>query len=73
MDKSKISTGLNDRPRNESISQTAPGLPDDTARPVEIDDAEVERVRAKLMKSGKSNTTAEQIERENEAVQKGAP
>jgi hypothetical protein len=49
MDKrAKITTGANDRPRNSSIAQTAPGLPDDTSRPVEISDEEVERVARKL-------------------------
>lgn len=47
--KPKITTGLNDRPRNESIAQTAPGLPDDTGHPVDISDEEIERTRAKLM------------------------
>ncbi len=48
--KSKISTGPNSRPRNESIAQTAPGQPDDTSSPVNVDDAEVERIREKLTK-----------------------
>ena len=30
------STGTNSRPRNETISQTGPGLPDETSSPVEI-------------------------------------
>lgn len=47
--KPKITTGLNDRPRNESIAQTAPGLPDDTGHAVEVSDEEIERTRAKLM------------------------
>jgi hypothetical protein len=45
---SKISTGPNARPRDASISSTAPGLPDDTSRPVEVDEAEVERMERKL-------------------------
>jgi len=44
----KITTGANDRPRDASISSTAPGLPDDSSRPVEIDEAEAERMEAKL-------------------------
>jgi hypothetical protein len=49
-DKSKISTGPNSRPRNESIAQTAPGQPDDTSSQVNVDETEVERVREKLTK-----------------------
>ena len=45
----KITTGLNDRPRNETIAQTGAGIPDDTSRPLEVDEAEIARVRAKLL------------------------
>ncbi|WP_062016094.1 hypothetical protein [Aureimonas sp. AU4] len=45
----KITDGLNDRPRNASIGQTAGGLPDDSSRPIEVDEAEVARVRDKLI------------------------
>ena len=45
----KITTGANDRPRNETIAQTGAGVPDDTGRPIEVDEAEIARVRAKLM------------------------
>ena len=44
----KISTGPNARARNETIAQTATGLPNDSSRPVEIDDEEVRRVEEKL-------------------------
>ncbi|MFC7398711.1 hypothetical protein ACFQU1_16035 [Chelatococcus sp. GCM10030263] len=47
--KPKITTGLNDRPRDETISQTGAGLPDDTSHPVDVDDATVERVRRQLL------------------------
>jgi hypothetical protein len=54
-DKSKISTGPNSRPRNESIAQTAPGQPDDTSSQVDVEDSEIERVRAKLTKKPKDD------------------
>ena len=44
-----VSNGTNARPRNESIAQTAAGLPNDTSLPVEVDEAEVERVKGKLL------------------------
>ena len=34
-DKAKISTGPNDRPRNETIAGTGPGIPDDARAPGE--------------------------------------
>lgn len=50
MDEKKITAGANDRPKHASISQTAPGIPDDSGGiPEKIDEAEVARVRAKLM------------------------
>ncbi|MCO5730555.1 hypothetical protein [Rhizobium sp. SSA_523] len=45
---SKIADGLNDRPKDASIAQSGPGLPDDSSQPIEATDEEVERVRAKL-------------------------
>jgi hypothetical protein len=53
-DKPKISTGPNDRPRNESIAGTGPGIPDDARGPGEEElpeaptDEEVERAKAAL-------------------------
>ena len=48
MTNSKITTGNNDRPKNETIAQTGGGIPDDSSAPVDVDDTEVERVRQKL-------------------------
>ncbi|HEX8263041.1 MAG TPA: hypothetical protein VF547_09225 [Allosphingosinicella sp.] len=52
-DKPKISTGPNDRPRNETIAGTGPGIPDDALAPGEEmpqapSDEEVERAKAAL-------------------------
>jgi hypothetical protein len=44
----KITTGLNDRPLDESIGQTGDGLPDDSGRSLETDDRQIERARASL-------------------------
>jgi hypothetical protein len=45
---SKITTGLNDRPKDATISQSGPGLPDDSGEPIETSNEEVERVRSKF-------------------------
>jgi hypothetical protein len=52
-DKPKISNGPNDRPRNETIAGTGPGIPDDARAPGEElpeapSDEEVERAKAAL-------------------------
>jgi hypothetical protein len=52
-DDQKISTGPNDRPRNEPIAGTAPGLPDEALGPGEElpeppSDDEVKRVAERL-------------------------
>ena len=49
-DPASISTGPNARPRNETISSTGAGLPDDTSTPVEIDPDEEKRIAAKILK-----------------------
>jgi hypothetical protein len=56
-DKAKISTGPNERARNESIAGTGPGLPDDARGPGEElpeapSDEEVERAKAALGVTG---------------------
>jgi hypothetical protein len=48
MSRSKITTGANDRPKDETIAQTGAGIPDDSSLPIEISDEEVERARQKL-------------------------
>jgi hypothetical protein len=52
-DKAKISTGPNDRPRNETIAGTGPGIPDDALAPgAELptppSDEDVERAKQAL-------------------------
>lgn len=49
MDPKKSSTGANDRPKDAPIGQTGEGIPDDSGSPVEVDEAEVNRVREKLV------------------------
>jgi len=48
MSANKISTGPNARARDESIAQTATGLPNDSSRPVEVSDEEIARIERKL-------------------------
>ena len=53
-DREKISTGPNDRPINETIAGTGPGMPDDSLAPGEQEileaptDEEVEKMAQKL-------------------------
>jgi hypothetical protein len=52
-DREKISTGPNDRPLNETIAGTGPGIPDEALAPGEDlpqgpSDEEVERIAEKL-------------------------
>ena len=56
-DRAKISVGPNDRPVNETIAGTGPGIPDDARGPGEAlpeppTDEEVERAKAALGVSG---------------------
>jgi hypothetical protein len=42
------STGTNSRPRDETIAQTGPGIPDDTSSQVEISPEEEERIEKRI-------------------------
>ncbi|GEP07535.1 hypothetical protein [Methylobacterium oxalidis] len=42
------STGTNARPRDATIAQTGEGIPDDSGRPVYVDEAEAKRIEKKI-------------------------
>lgn len=44
------STGPNARPRDTTIGQTGEGIPDDSGRPVQVDEAEAKRIEEKIRK-----------------------
>lgn len=48
MNTDKITDGANDRPHHAAIGQSAPGLPDDSGRPIEVDEAEASRIVARI-------------------------
>lgn len=58
---SEITDGLNDRPKDATIAQSGPGLPDDSSQPIKATDEEVERVRAKLQDGSR-----EKVKKEND-------
>lgn len=45
---SKITTGPNDAPKDATIAQSGPGLPDDSSQPVEATEEKALRIMAKL-------------------------
>lgn len=53
----KLSTGTNDRPKDETISQTGEGLPDDSSQPVDIDESEAARLEQSIRDLGESPTS----------------
>ncbi|MHC2103526.1 hypothetical protein [Methylobacterium sp. CM6246] len=44
------STGPNARPRKSTIAQTGEGIPDDSGRPVQVDEAEAKRISQNIRK-----------------------
>jgi len=48
------STGTNARPLNDTIAQAAPGLPDDSAKPIEITPEEEKAMTHNLIKNGRA-------------------
>ncbi|MBB4191864.1 hypothetical protein GGE45_001407 [Rhizobium aethiopicum] len=73
MDKrAKISTGTNDRPRNETIAESGPGIPDDSGRMVEVPDVEARRMKASLLRD-RLDELKEKLDEETELPQRGSP
>ena len=67
----KISTGTNDRPRDATIAQTGEGLPDDSGRPVEVDEGQIERIKDKLVGDQRSKLKKE-VKESIDAPQRGS-
>jgi hypothetical protein len=70
--RAKITTGTNDRPRNETVAESAPGIPDDSGHPVELTDAEIERVKDSLLR-GRQNELKDEVDEQTDLPQKGSP
>lgn len=70
-EKKKITTGANDRPRNETIAQSGPGLPDDSSQPPEASDEAVERARKSLGEGAASGQPQQQAN--SDRVPEGTP
>lgn len=67
---SKISKGPNARPKDASIAQSGPGIPDDSSAPVEASDKDVEEARRKLRK-GDDVADSTKLERQLERPKHG--
>ncbi|WP_149344635.1 hypothetical protein [Neorhizobium sp. P12A] len=62
---SKITNGLNDRPKDASIAPSGPGIPDDSGAAVDASEKEIERVRRKLQDDeSPADTTKREREKE---------
>jgi hypothetical protein len=68
----KISTGLHDRSRDDTIAQSGPGIPDDSSKAVEVSDAEVEQVRSKLKDNARAKLLKE-VDEQIDKPQRGSP
>lgn len=64
MSTKKWTDGLNDRPKDAPIGQTADGLPDDSGQNVEVDEETIERTRKKLAENPREKLLKEVRERE---------
>lgn len=68
----KITEGMNDRPRNETIGQSGAGIPDDSGRPVEADDATIGRVGETLSDGNARERLKDEVRQEIEMPQRGS-
>jgi hypothetical protein len=71
MTNEKFANGLNDRPRNNSIGQTAEGFPDDSGQPVEVDEKTIEATRKKLSEDPREKLLNE-VKQEEDASRLGS-
>jgi hypothetical protein len=72
MTSTKTTTGNNDRPKNETIAQTGDGIPDDAGDPIAVSDAEVERVRKKLVGGDAHAKLMKDVQQDIDLPQKGS-
>jgi len=68
---SKITDGLNDRPKDSTIAQSGPGLPDDSSQPIEATEEEAVRIRAKFEDDARAKVKRE-IDEQVEKPQRGS-
>jgi len=68
--KRKITTGANDRPMDESIGQTAGGLPDDSGRALSTSETQLAKARESLF--GKDSGLHKAVQNPD-AVPEGTP
>jgi hypothetical protein len=55
----KVTTGANDRPKSDSIAQTAPGIPDDSGAVVDAEEGQLDAMRAALGLDGTEDADAD--------------
>jgi hypothetical protein len=55
----KITTGFNDAPKEATIAQSGPCLPDDSSQPVEATEEEALRIQSKLEGTVQEDRNAE--------------
>jgi hypothetical protein len=49
MSNEKLTDGLNDRAKDAAIGQTADGIPEDSGRPIEVDEKTFQAMAEKLL------------------------
>ena len=71
--KSKITTGINDRPKDSTVAQTGQGLPDESGKDsIHASDEEVERVRKKLLGENAHDELVKEVDQDVELPLKGS-
>lgn len=66
----KHTDDLDDRPKDDTIAQTGPGIPDDSGSPIEASDEEIARIHSAL-KDGKQADEKRNLERQLERLTHG--
>lgn len=68
----KITGGMNDRPQKDTIAQSGAGIPDDSSRPIEADDATIGRVGETLSHGNARERLKDEVRQEIEKPQRGS-
>ncbi|MBY4611210.1 hypothetical protein K6M90_26560 [Rhizobium sp. 9T] len=69
--RAKILTGINDRPRNEPVTGSCPGIPYDSGRIVDLTE-EIRRTKASLLRD-RLDDLKDKLDERVDLPQRGAP
>ncbi|ULR42322.1 hypothetical protein [Rhizobium sp. K102] len=71
-DEQKISTGINDRPRNETVTGSSTGIPYDSSQMSDLTNEGIRRTKASLLRD-RLDDLKDKLDEQVDLPQRGAP